>query len=322
MKDSVLNEQKQQMILIVDDVPQNLQLLGNMLRKRHYRIAVAEKGTQVLELVNTHKIIPDLILLDVMMPEIDGYEICAQLKNTPETCDTPVIFLTARTSVDDIVKGFECGAVDYVTKPFNGMELLARVKTHLELKRMREELVKKNKELLEIQEKLELAARTDPLTQLSNRRDMLEKIESERIRFERSGKTFALVMGDIDDFKGVNDKYGHGCGDFILIETAEIMRSLLRKQDIASRWGGEEFLLLLPETNAEGGRILAEKIRDAIANHGYKYNDLMFSITLTFGVADFGPDHNLGIYDCIKRADSMLYEGKNTGKNCVRVAPN
>jgi diguanylate cyclase (GGDEF)-like protein len=182
------------------------------------------------------------------------------------------------------------------------------------------QLHKKNRELMEAQKKLELTARTDPLTKLSNRRDIWEKIEAEKIRGARTKKSFSLILCDIDNFKSFNDKYGHDCGDFVLVSTAESMRSFLREQDCVARWGGEEFLLLLPETGVEGGRVLAEKLRENIVRHTLKYKGVSFSITMTFGVAAYDYTGSRSISDCIKAVDNALYEGKKIGKNCVVVA--
>ena len=164
-------------------------------------------------------------------------------------------------------------------------------------------------------EQLIESARTDPLTELSNRRDIIEKIEYEQIRFERSKNSFVIIIGDLDFFKSINDKYGHDCGDYVLKEVAQIMRSTIRKQDIVSRWGGEEFLLLLPETPLEGGKVAAEKIRKKIENSGLKYNNDFLSVTITFGVSVY--DNVMEIDDCIKKADQALYRGKHKGRNCV-----
>jgi len=305
-------------ILVVDDVARNLQVLCNILAKEKYRLAVARNGKQALE--TAEKVTPELILLDVMMPELDGFEVCKRLRNSPGTRDIPVIFLTAKTELESIVKGFEIGAVDYVTKPFNETELLARVRTHLELKRAREELVKRNKELTEAQKKLEIAALTDPLTNISNRRAILEKIKHERIRFERSRKPFTLILGDVDNFKTFNDKYGHECGDFVLVSLAQLMTSLVRRQDCVSRWGGEEFLLLLPETGMDGGCTAVEKIRRTIAGQTFKYNEIPLSITITLGISTFGYSCFGDIDDCIRTVDFAMYKGKQKGKNCVVAA--
>ena len=174
----------------------------------------------------------------------------------------------------------------------------------------------KNKILEAIREKLELLSRTDPLTGLLNRRAMWERLEQERIRFERNKKPFALIIGDIDDFKRFNDEFGHQCGDFILKSTASIIKSLIRKQDILARWGGEEFLLLLPETDEEGAYILAEKVRKKLSEINFKYNGVDHAVTMTFGISVYN-SMNKKINDCLREADQALYAGKRSGKNCV-----
>jgi diguanylate cyclase (GGDEF)-like protein len=178
------------------------------------------------------------------------------------------------------------------------------------------EQIEKQKEELNIaNQKLQLIARTDHLTKLSNRRDFLDKIRHESNRFERSRRPFSVVMGDIDDFKVVNDRYGHDCGDFILRSIADIMRSMVRKQDIVARWGGEEFILLLPDSPLDGGKKVAEGIRRKIEIETFSFNAQRLSITMTFGVSEF--DGSVSIDGCIKKADEALYKGKEKGKNCV-----
>lgn len=308
-------------ILIVDDVSKNIQMVANILKEEGYQMTFAQNGKAALDKIRAHDF--DLVLLDIMMPEINGFEVCRELKKDPATRDIPIVFLTAKVDTESIAKGFEIGGLDYVTKPFNGIELLARVKTRLELKHSREELIsanqklrETNQELLKYQKELELAARTDTLTKLSNRRDIIEKIENEKIRFERSGRPFSLVLCDIDDFKLFNDKHGHDCGDFVLVSIAEMLRSRVRKQDGVARWGGEEFLLLLPETPLEGGVILAESLRKNISDYNYKYKNNNLRITMTFGVSIFD-SLSMDIEQCIKIADKALYRGKDQGKNCV-----
>jgi len=305
-------------ILVVDDIPHNLQVLCSILGRKDYKIAVARNGRQALEVLK--KIIPDLILLDVMMPGIDGFEVCKQIKNSPQTSQIPIIFLTAKAETESVVKGFEFGAVDYVAKPFNSAELLARVETHLELKRTREELAKKNQELIKAKKTLESAAKTDPLTLLSNRREILENIKKEKNRYERSGRAFTLILGDLDDFKQFNDRYGHDCGDFILIQVAKIMKEMVRKQDSVARWGGEEFLLLLPETHLEGGGTTAEKIKNAISKKTFNYNGIELNVSITFGVSMYGFTSPPDVDECIKTVDIAMYKGKQKGKNCVVIA--
>lgn len=311
--------EKKGFILAVDDVPHNLQVLGNILGNENYKIAAASNGKQALEILN--KIRPDLILLDVMMPELDGFETCRKLREAPHTRDIPIIFLTARSDVVDIIMGFELGAVDYITKPFYGPELLARVKLHLELKWAREALIQKNSDLNELKTQLEMAALTDPLTQLPNRRAILEKLSREHARFLRHNRSFSLVLGDVDNFKEFNDQYGHQCGDFVLVSLARLMAGHLRKEDCVARWGGEEFLFLLPETGLEGGRIMAEKIREAIAEKKFYYNEFPLNITITFGVSVFDDGEDIDIDGKIRSVDMAMYKGKQQGKNCVVITP-
>ena len=183
--------------------------------------------------------------------------------------------------------------------------------------RSNRKLEKVNENLNKANSQLTKLATTDPLTNLSNRRDMLTKIEYEQQRFDRNGKPFVLLMADVDDFKLINDKYGHDGGDFVLKSIAVQMKSVVRKQDIVGRWGGEEFLLLLPDTGLEGGKALADKIQSNISMTPYLFSKNKIPVTITFGVAVY--DRKMIVDNCIKIADRALYRGKRNGKNCVVV---
>ncbi len=312
-------------ILLVDDHPANLRVLLEHLRETGFKILIARNGEGAIRQAAFAQ--PDLILLDVMMPPgIDGFETCRRLKQQEETKHIPVIFMTALSDTIDKVTGFDVGGVDYVTKPFDGVELLTRVKAHLSLQRYREELEysnhklrQVNEALLDAQKQLEIAARTDPLTHLSNRRDMIDKIEYEKVRLRRNNTPFTLAICDIDHFKVFNDTYGHDCGDMVLVSVANIMRSMIREQDQVARWGGEEFLLLFPETTLESGGVVAEKIRKTICRHDFVYHEQSLSISMTFGVSLFD-DPSQAIDECINHADHALYYGKEHGRNCVVLA--
>jgi diguanylate cyclase (GGDEF)-like protein len=178
-----------------------------------------------------------------------------------------------------------------------------------------EQIQKQKEELSIAYDNMNRLARTDPLTQLANRRDFLEKFQYEINRFERNLKPFAVVMGDLDDFKGINDRFGHDCGDFVLVSIAKIMKTMIRKQDTVGRWGGEEFILLLPESSLQGGRIAAESIRKRLAAETFTFKGHSLVITITFGVSEFNGTVDLDA--CIKQADEALYRGKSLGKNCV-----
>ncbi len=184
-----------------------------------------------------------------------------------------------------------------------------------------QQIEKQKEELSRAYKKLDLVSRKDTLTQLSNRRDFLEKFQHEIHRFERNSKPFSVVLGDIDDFKAVNDSYGHDCGDFVLVHIAKILKSSVRKPDVVGRWGGEEFILLLPEAPLAGGEKAAEGIRKKIEAERFffKNREISLSITITFGVSEF--NGTTKIDGCIKKADEALYAGKKKGKNCVVAAP-
>lgn len=198
----------------------------------------------------------------------------------------------------------------------HAVSAITKAKNLSELAREKERTETALEETRQAHQKMEHMARTDPLTDLSNRRDMMDRIDHEKSRHERSGHPFCLILADIDDFKSFNDRFGHDCGDFVLVQVADTMRSMVRKQDAVGRWGGEEFMLLLPETDRLGGRVLAEKIRSRIARKRFTYNAHEFSIFLTFGVAVYR-DQKTAVDAMIKVADQNLYLGKKQGKNCV-----
>jgi len=192
-----------------------------------------------------------------------------------------------------------------------------KTRANKELEKANLEVQLQREALRRAYQKLDVVAREDPLTHLSNRRDMIDKIRLEKNRLERSGKPFVLVMTDIDDFKKFNDNYGHDCGDFILVSISRLIRTQIRKQDWVSRWGGEEFLLLLPETDLEGGRVVSEKIREKVSSTPLQFKGNSLSLTMTFGVSLF--NQGMKIDDCLKKADQALYRGKRKGKNRVIV---
>ena len=304
---------KESKILLVDDTPTNLDVLRTMLEREGYSIGVAPDGETALKIAERFQ--PDLILLDVMMPGIDGYETCRRFKQMEALKSVPVIFITAKDLAEDIVEGLDSGGVDYMSKPFHYREVCARVRTHLRLNQLLKERDKLISDLIRANKKLDSAARTDPLTQLSNRRDLWEKLEEEFVRFQRSKKAFSIIMGDIDHFKRFNDEHGHDAGDFVLVQVAKILMANCRDQDKPGRWGGEEFLIFLPETGLTGAATLAEKMRKEIESHSFQFNELNFKVTISFGVNTFAEGQAMD--RCLKIADECLYEAKKQGRNCV-----
>ncbi|TAF08964.1 MAG: diguanylate cyclase [Nostocales cyanobacterium] len=302
------------LILVVDDVKLNLQVVANILDKVGYEITLVSNGYQALERVQSAR--PDLILLDLMMPEINGLEVCEKIQSNPELADIPIIFVSASQEQEHLLKAFEKGAVDYVTKPFHAAELLARVRMHLELKYSRQKLKKLLQEQVALVEELERLANTDTLTGIWNRRYLLMTAEQEIKRSQRYNFSFTVLLIDIDHFKKVNDSYGHNIGDEAIIFMTKIVLNHLRQVDCFGRFGGEEFVVLLSETDLEEGVIVAERIRENINNQHLIFEDKQIAITVSIGVASYNfADQSIDAI--IQRADQALYQAKNQGRNRV-----
>lgn len=298
-------------ILIVDDEPVNIKYLLGILREEpSYEIFVATNGKKALEIAGSKKL--DLILLDIIMPDVDGYEVCRQLKKQPHTQSIPVIFITALGSEIDEGKGFEMGAVDYIAKPLHPIVVKARVKTHLQLKKQNDVLKK--------------LSFSDGLTGLFNRSYLDQYIFAEWNRSKRSQSAIAMIMADIDYFKPFNDGYGHLAGDECLKKVARSLgAALTRDSDVCCRYGGEEFVTLLPETNLDGALIVANKQLQNVRElaHPHAYSKVSKSVTVSLGVASLVPqqyDNNHEVL--ISMADSALYQAKNAGRNCIRSISN
>jgi diguanylate cyclase (GGDEF)-like protein len=247
---------------------------------------------------------PELILLDVEMPEVDGYETCRRLKADPNTASLPVIFLTARATTQEKVRGLNLGAVDYITKPFKLSELLSRVRSAL-----------RTSHLIRL---LEEKAMIDPLTGLGNRAMFDERLGAEVGLRIRSGDPLSCIVLDVDNFKNVNDSYGHPFGDHVLKKIADTLLKICRIEDVACRHGGEEFVVLLPQTTAGNAGLLAERMRVDIAKLSFIRSGEPVTVTCSFGVAESGD-----IYDrmMLDRADQALYQSKEQGRNRVTTAP-
>jgi len=290
-------------ILIVDDMPINIQVLASAL-KNLYNIKIATSGEKALQIASDSH--PDLVLLDIMMPGMDGYEVLRRMKNDIRTIDIPVIFVTAKGEVDDEVNGLDLGAVDYITKPFQVPIILARIKTQI--------LLKQKTELLE---KLVFL---DGLTHIPNRRWFDETLEKEWGRALRNNTPLSLIMSDIDHFKNYNDNYGHAVGDDCLRSVAkQLDQSLNRSTDFVARYGGEEFAFILPDQEIKGACMLAEKIRSNIEslNIAHAHSPVSDRITLSLGVATIIPERTSNIRMLIEKADAMLYKAKDAGRNRV-----
>lgn len=299
-----MTEDRKQQVLIVDDNPLNIQVLAEGLADE-YGVKIATRGKKALDIADADPR-PDLILLDVMMPEMDGYTVCRKLKEGERTKNIPVIFITAKDKMEDELYGLSLGAVDYITKPFLFPIVEARVRTHMDLKR-------KN-------DLLEKLALLDGLTEIANRHAFDTLMRKEWRRCMRSQKEFSCLMIDIDFFKPYNDNYGHGAGDDCLRRIAKALKDALRRPgDFVARYGGEEFAVLLPETNREGATTTALEIRTAVKRLGIKheYSEASDTVTVSIGAACVVPDKDSSPRSLIDLADGMLYKAKLRGRDRV-----
>lgn len=290
-------------LLLVDDVRANLLLLAKVLGQE-YDCRLMTDGASALEQAFTDS--PDLILLDVLMPGLDGYEVCRRLKQDPRTAHIPVIFLTNLSEEEDEKAGLEAGAIDYIAKPFRLPIVKARVRNHLELKR-RGDL-------------LEQLAGLDGLTGIANRRRFDDMLAAERHRAQRHDAPLALIMIDIDFFKAYNDHYGHPQGDDCLRRVASAMTMVLRRaSDFLARYGGEEFAVILADTPLEEALLVAEHMRSRIEEQAipHGYSAIAPYITISLGVAAQVPSQHDSAADLLAAADAALYRAKAAGRNRV-----
>jgi len=293
------------LVLVADDDEDIRSLVALRLRKAGYGVVTAANGEEALRLAREVK--PDLLLLDVSMPGMDGLAVCRELQASGG--DAPVIFLTARTHDTAALEGFAAGAADYVTKPFRPAELLARVHANLRAKAVRDALAHD--------------ATTDPLTGLLNRRGLESRAVETVALARRHGRPLTCLAIDLDHFKRINDTYGHAAGDAVLRAVAERLHRQTRVSDLAARFGGEEFVLLLPETEGDGGAIVGEKVRAACAADPVAYaspeGHVSIPVTCSIGVACWRPGMG-DPPDLFDEADRALYEAKRRGRNCVVLA--
>jgi two-component system cell cycle response regulator len=297
------------LVLLVEDSAVIRALVRRMLVAGGHTVVEAAGGAAALVLCREQQ--PDVVLLDVEMPEMSGWDVLAAMKADPGLRDVPVVFLTGRSDTADMVDGLRLGAHDYLRKPCEPAELLARVQAAARVKRLQDELRQRNEEL-------DLVSRTDSLTGLHNRRHVEEYLARLLSLARRNGEPIAVLLVDIDHFKLVNDGHGHDAGDVVLREVADRMARIVRLEDMVGRWGGEEFLVVLPNTATQGAAELAERLRQAVAEEPCRLPDGgAVQVTISLGCAasltdDAGP--------LVRSADAAMYEAKESGRNRVVVA--
>jgi two-component system, cell cycle response regulator len=302
---------KRYRVLMVEDSRVSLEVYAQRLERRGYQVATAISAEAArVELENG---LPELILLDVFMPKVSGFDFLRELRAEPRTATVPIILISALSDTQHIVEGLELGANDYVTKPIVMPILTARMEALLRSS----ELVRR----LEVQtELLAKLAAFDDLTGAYNRRSMFHQLEAELSRSRRYGRSLSLLMADIDHFKKVNDQYGHLVGDQALRWVATTIQNELRSMDFLCRYGGEEFCAILPETNRPGAARAAERIRSALERQVFVTDGLNLSLTISVGGASWTPVDKQEIPDLLARADAALMDAKRSGRNQVRIA--
>ncbi|OKH32950.1 diguanylate cyclase response regulator [[Phormidium ambiguum] IAM M-71] len=319
-------------ILVVDDKPDNLRLLSSMLTEQGYKVRKVISGELALKACQIMP--PDLILLDINMPNMNGYMVCQKLKSSSETQDIPVIFISALDDVIDKVEAFAYGGADYITKPFEIQEVLARVKNQLTIRQLQKKLQLQNDllsqeikerqraeaELQKANQELHRLATLDGLTQVANRRCFEEYFNLEWRRLQREKAPLSFILCDVDYFKLYNDTYGHLAGDSCLKQIAQAINDTLKRPaDLVARYGGEEFAIILPNTTIEGAVHVAELVQENIKKlqiiHG-KSSASEF-VTLSIGISCVIPQLSLAPLQLIDITDEALYAAKAQGRNCL-----
>ncbi len=308
-------------ILVVEDNHIQAEITRDFLEKSNYGVLTASNGRSAIKTIKNEPV--DLILLDLLLPDLSGNEICRWLKQDDKSKGIPVIMLTAMDSVTDKVAGLEAGADDYLPKPYSEIELNARIYAALRTKALRKEIERKNNELIrknklmeDLLHKVQMLSVTDPLTELYNRRFLEESITKELRRRTRFGSPFAILMIDLDRFKSVNDEYGHKIGDSVLVELARRLKRALRELDVLARWGGEEFMALLPGTDKEGALLCARRLLETVSERKFEHLDR--PITISVGICQAGSKTDT-IEKLINSADSALYRAKENGRNRMEI---
>lgn len=300
-------------ILIVDDHEDNIAVLRARLEAWGYVAEQAQDGMEALRHIEEQP--PDLILLDIMMPKMDGIEVARRVKGNPALPFIPIIMQTALDSTENKVEGLEAGADDYITKPIEFSELKARLRSMLRIKRLQDQVEEHERELLEANERLRIISRTDSLTGLDNRRYLEERLYEMFGHAVRLNESLSCVMCDLDRFKYVNDTYGHQAGDSVLRDFARILKREVREIDRVGRYGGEEFMLLLPGANQDSAMRLSERVRKQVEAHTFTFKDGTLKRSASFGVATWPHPKVLDAEALVRAADGALYVAKETGRN-------
>lgn len=300
-------ENARRKILTVDDDPQSLKILQKALEWDGYQVKTADSGEAALKIMSEWS--PHLVLLDVNMPGLNGLQTLQFLRNRPEYVST--IFVSGESETDDVIRGLDAGADDYICKPYQPAELLSRIRCHLRIKDIRDELRRANAKLKELVDR-------DDLTGLFNMRSLYQKLDLELQRASRYQRQVAVIMMDMDHFKSVNDDADHLFGSFVLSEVGQIIRDNMRKVDFAARYGGDEFLIVLTEINLEGALTFADRLRNLIQAKDFRNELHSKKLTSSLGLAISAPgDQGIDARNLVRLADQALYKSKELGRNRI-----
>ena len=304
-------------ILLVEDNRTEAEATKGFLERYGYEVTWVETGMAALKIAKTEPV--DIVLLDLLLPDINGTEVCRWLKGNEDTRGIPIIMLTVKASTEDKITGLQIGADDYLPKPYDEVELNARIYASLRSKALQDALRSKNRALQEILKRVEVLAVTDPLTELYNRRQIEVIVDREFVRTKRYGSPLICMMIDVDHFKKVNEEYGHKAGDMVLRDLSGIIQGNIREVDTPSRWGGEEFLLLMPETDKEKSMQPATRILERTA--AYTFPKMPKGrVTVSIGIA-MAPASNIETAEqLIDASDLAMYEAKRKGRNRIEFA--
>lgn len=296
-------------ILVIDDDPDNLLLVSKVLAWEGYDVRAATNGQEAMTLIDSENL--DLVLLDITLPDLDPLKVVPHLRNKEQYVS--VIFLSVENQVDDVIRGLDIGADDYIPKPFDPRELLARTRSQLRTKKLHDDLKSANNRLKEL-------VNIDDLTGLFNMRSLYDRLDNELVRARRFGRQIAVLMMDMDYFKGVNDQHDHLFGSFVLSEVGQLIRQNMRSHDFAARYGGDEFLIVLTESDLMGTQLFAERLREKIAAHVFTQGNDAIQLTASLGFAILEPSERSSRMDArelVRRADRALFRAKDAGRNCV-----
>lgn len=316
-------------IIIVDDCRISREKMRINLESKGYKdLILLNSAVELFQFLDLERVVSedrtiDLILMDIVMPDISGIEAVKRLKKMEEYSHTPVIMITGETDINSLQEAFEAGAMDYITKPIHEIELLMRVRSALALKSEMDRRLMLTKQLEDANKKLKQISIIDALTNIANRRQFDEVLNRELKRAKRYKRSISLIMADIDYFKMYNDHYGHLGGDNCLKQVASIISNeTQRETDLAARYGGEEFAVILPETDSDGASMLAERIMKKLKkkNIQHEKSPLGSNVTVSFGIASIIPENGTNAKSLIKLADNALYIAKENGRNRIEIS--